>query len=131
MDSDGRRARELGVLSQQIATAHKPVLSEDMVLLLRSGQDVLWEPAIFAELGSTGVWDERPFVQRIRNRNFAFIITSGERGEIAFDRAYNPAVADALNAAYPVKEKLAGYIVYRMRPTQASGKAAAGERALP
>ena len=131
MDSDGRRARELGVLSQQIATAHKPVLSEDMVLLLRSGQDVLWEPAIFAELGSTGVWDERPFVQRIRNRNFAFIITSGERGEIAFDRAYNPAVADALDTAYPVKEKLAGYIVYRMRPTQASGKAAAGERALP
>lgn len=122
MDSNGRRASQLTVLSRQIAATDKPVLSEDMVLLLRSGQDVLWEPAIFAELASTGAWDERPFVQRIRNRNFAFIITSGERGEYAFDQAYTPAFADALNAAYPVKERLAGYVVYRVLPSQTDSR---------
>lgn len=128
LDSDGRRARQLAVLSQQIAAAEKPVLSEDMVLLLRSGQDVLWEPAIFAELASTGAWDERPFVQLIRNRNFAFIVTSGVRGEYAFDNAYNPAVAEAFNAAYPVKERLAGYVIYRTEPSQRPAAGNGGSR---
>ena len=110
LNSDGRRARELGQLSREIAAADKPVLSEDMVLLLRSGHDVLWEPAIFAELASTGVWDERPFVRLIRDHHFAFVIASGVRGEPRFDQGYNPAVAAAFDAAYPVKERLAGYV---------------------
>ena len=58
------RARELAQLSAEIASADKPVISDDMVLLIRSGREVLWEPAIFAELASTGDWDERPFVRR-------------------------------------------------------------------
>lgn len=121
LDSNGRRARELAELSRQITAANQPVLSEDMVLLLRSGQDVLWEPAIFAELASTGAWDERPFIERVRNRDFAFVIASGVRGEPRFDQGYNPAVAAAFEAGYPVKERLAGYVIYRQLPSHASG----------
>ena len=91
-------------------------ISDDMVLLIRSGREVLWEPAIFAELASTGDWDERPFVQRIRNGEFAFFITSGRRGHQRFDERYNPAVAEAIDAAYPVKEETAGLVIHRSRP---------------
>lgn len=129
LDPDGRRARELGQLSREIAAADKPVLSEDMVLLLRSGQDVLWEPAIFAELASTGAWDERPFVQRVRDGYFAFVIASGVRGEPRFDQGYNPAVAAAFDAAYPAKERLAGYIIYRTLPRRESAEASVGDQA--
>lgn len=129
MDRNGRRARELAVLSQQIAAADKPVISEDMVLLLRSGQDVLWEPAIFAELASIGVWDERPFVQRIRDHEFAFVITSGVRGEPRYDRGYNPEVSRAIDEAYPVKEMFAGYVVYRVHPSQTPAGATADDGA--
>ena len=111
----GQRARELAQLSRTVAAADKPVISDDMVLLVRNGREVVWEPSIFAELASTGVWDERPFVQRIRKREFAFFITSGERGDRRFDERYNPAVADAMDSAYPVKEKTAGLIVRRPR----------------
>lgn len=131
MDSNGHRARELTALSRQIAAAGKPVLSEDMVLLLRSGQDVLWEPAIFAELASTGAWDEGPFVRRIRNRDFAFVITSRERGDYRFHQAYSPAVAAAIYAAYPVKERLAGYVIHRALSSQTPGEATAGDRPSP
>jgi hypothetical protein len=109
------RAHELAQLSGEIASSAKPVISDDMVLLIRSGRDVLWEPAIFAELASTGDWDERPFVQRIRNREFAFFITWGQRGGPRFDERYNPAVADALDQAYPDKEELAGLTIHRPR----------------
>ena len=114
-DAHGLRARQLQTLSSEIKAADKPVISDDMVLLLRSGQTVLWESSIFAELASTGGWDERPFVQRIRNREFAFFITWGQRGHRRFDERYNPAVADAIDAAYPIKEEIAGLIVHRPR----------------
>jgi hypothetical protein len=129
-NGNGRRARELAVLSQQIAAAPKPVISEDMVLLLRSGQNVLWEPAIFAELSNTGIWDSRPFVKRIREHEFAFVIASGQRGEARFDNCYNADVAAAFEAAYPVKERLAGYVIYRTVPSQPSRKATAGNAAF-
>lgn len=113
---NSRWSRELGVLSREIRAADRPTLSEDMVLVLRSGQPVLWEPAIFAELGSNGVWDEKPFIQRIRNREFAFILTSGERGQEKFDRGYNQAVSRAIEEAYPIKQRYATYVIYRDRP---------------
>ena len=114
-DANSPRARELAKLSREVASATRPVISDDMVLLIRSGKDVVWEPAIFAELASTGDWDERPFVQRIRNGGFAFFITWGDRGFHRFDERYNPAVAAAMDSAYPVKEKIAGLTIHRPR----------------
>jgi hypothetical protein len=115
-DANSPRARQLAQLSAEIAATDKPVISDDMVLLIRSGREVLWEPAIFAELASVGDWDERPFVERIRKREFAFFITWGQRGFRRFDERYNPAVADAIDAAYPITEKRAGFIVHKPRP---------------
>jgi len=106
------RVAELEILSAMVREADRPVISDDMVLLRRSGVPVQWEPAIFAELASTGVWDERGFVARIRARQFAFFVTAGTRGQRLFDSRYNPAVAEAVAAAYPVRRKLAGFTVH-------------------
>ena len=99
-------------LQAMIRSADRPVISDDMVLLVRSGTAVQWEPAIFAELASTGTWNETPFVGRIRAGQFAFFITDGTRGTRPFDSRYNPAVADAIDAAYPVKRTVAGYTLH-------------------
>ena len=103
---------QIETLRAMVRSAERPVISDDMVLLLRSVVRVQWEPSIFAELASTGTWDEKPFVTLVRARHFAFFITAGVRGEKLFDSRYNPAVADAMDAAYPVKRKLAGYTVH-------------------
>ena len=100
-------------LGTQIRQANGPVISDDMVLLLRNGREVLWEPAIFAELASTGAYDERPFVQKILNREIAFFVTFGDRGSTRFDQRYNPAVSEAMAVAYPVKQKLGNLVVHR------------------
>lgn len=99
-------------LSARIAATDKPVISDDMVLLLRSGRSVLWEPAIFSELASTNLYDEGPFIAKIRRRDFAFFVTMGQRGWVRFDERYSPAVADALYDAYPRKEELAGLTLH-------------------
>ena len=112
-DANSERGRQLAALSREIRATDKPVISDDMVLLIRSGKPVLWEPAIFAELASTGDWDERPFIDKVRKRDFAFFITWGQRGFERFDERYNPAVAQAIDAAYPLMEKAAGLTIHR------------------
>lgn len=110
---DSLHARELAQLARVIAAADKPVISDDMVVLIRGGQDVQWEPAIFAELASTGRWDQRPFIQRIRNRQFAFFVTLDDEGRRTFRERYTPAVTLAMDSAYPYRQKMAGLVIRR------------------
>lgn len=110
-----KRVTELEVLQRLVSSAEGPVISDDMALLVRSGVPVQWEPAIFAELASTGAWDEFDFIERIRAGKFAFFVTVGTRGHRLFDSRYNPAVADAMETAYPVRRELAGYTLH-LRP---------------
>lgn len=107
------RAAELALLARDVRAATKPVISDDMVLLIRSGKSVVWEPAIFAELARTGIWDEKPMADRIRRGEFAFFVTVGERGDRLFDSRYNPAIADAMDAAYPARTIQAGFTIHR------------------
>lgn len=106
------RQAQLLSLSQMVRSTDKPVISDDMVILLRSGKPVLYEPAIFAELSSGHIWDQGPFIAKIRNRDFAFFITTDDRGSSLYDSRYNPDVADAIAAAYPKVRKIADLTVH-------------------
>jgi hypothetical protein len=99
-------------LETAVRASPRPIISDDMVLLMRSGKRVMWEPAIFAELASERVWDERPFIARIRAREFGFVVTVGDRGSRLFDSRYTPAVAAAMDAAYPRRRLIAGYVIH-------------------
>ena len=113
---DRSKGAELTALSAKMRQASKPVISDHMVLVLRSGKPVVWEPVIFSELASTGFWDERPFVGRILAGDFSMFVTNGEHGDKGFDHRYSPAVAAAIDVAYPVKEKMAGLVVHLPAP---------------
>jgi len=106
------RAPALAALSERVRGAVKPIISDDMVMLLQNGKEVVWEPAIFAELATTGVWVERPFVERILHKEFEMFITEGQRGDVLFDKRYIPPVADAMDAAYPVLVKQGDYTLH-------------------
>jgi hypothetical protein len=109
------RGSALEDLSVRIRHAERPAISDQMVLLLRSGKPVLWEPAIFAELAATGAWDERDLVERVRAGEFSMFVTQGDRGDKLFDARYSPAVSAAMEAAYPIKQKAAGLVVHLPR----------------
>jgi hypothetical protein len=91
-----------------IRESPKPSLSEDMVLLLRAGQAVPIEPAIFADLTSTGIWDQRPFLNLIQDHAFSLIILQD------YDEGrFTKEVANAVQDNYPFIEHLGDYIVRR------------------
>jgi len=101
----------LSQLTEKVRAASGPVLSEDMVLLVRVGKDVPWEPSIFAELGSLGRWDETLITDMINHRRFSFIVTVSQPGHGFHEARFNPAVQRAIETAYPRIEEIAGYLV--------------------
>jgi hypothetical protein len=109
---DGALYPEMSRLQAMVADTDKPVLSDDMVLLMRAGKTVPWEPSIFSELAGLGRWDESLIIDRIHARQFAFVITSGSKGDPVYDSRFNPAVDAAIAQAYPKVVEMAGYLVH-------------------
>ncbi len=103
---------ELQGLRERVHEAAGPVLSDDMVLLIKAGRPVLWEPAIFTELTAMGRWDQTPLLAMLHARKFAFVVTTGGPGEPAYDSRYTPEITAAIAASYPRAEKLAGRIIH-------------------
>ena len=103
-------------LVERLGRADKPIISDDMVLVLRSGKPVVWEPAIFKELGKSGVWNEQTLIERLKNRDIAMFITQGQSGGAILSTHYNPEVAKAVDEAYPVLETYGDYTLHLPRP---------------
>ena len=82
-------------LVRQIAAADKPVISDDMVLVMRAGKSLVFEPAIIKSLIPLGKWDPAPLLAMIRDHGFAFALT------YASDSMSGPLVTQAISAAYP------------------------------
>ena len=102
-------------LVARVRASTKPVVSDDMVLLRRAGQDVLWEPAIIAELGSAGVYDQKRLAAHVRRGDFGFFVTYGDRGDLIYDQRFTPIIADAIDAAYPRRERVGALTLHLPR----------------
>ena len=105
-----QQERNQNALIALMKPATKPIIADPMVALLRSGKPVLWESAIFAELGSIGTWDQRPFLAMIRNHEFAMFVTEGYGGE-----RYPSPLAEAIAAEYPVTQSIGKWVVHSPR----------------
>lgn len=118
LSAKSEKRAELGRLVALVKAAPQPVISDDMVAVLRGGKTVQWEPFIFAELAGKGAWDETPLVDRIRAQKFAFFVTEGYSGDNKYyDERYDAAVAGAIRTAYPLHRRLAGYNLHFPGPT--------------
>jgi uncharacterized membrane protein len=93
-------------LVREIAAQDRPVVSEDMVLLLRAGREVPIDPFLFRELARTGTWDQRRFLDLIDARVFAFVVSDHD------PPLFTPEVLAAIHRAYPRVETRWPYIIY-------------------
>jgi hypothetical protein len=110
---DVEQQQQLARLISWIRAAPKPVLSDDMVLLMSAGKQVPLEPAIFAELSATGQWDEKLELNLIETEAFEFIVTERNRSS-----KYTTAAAKAIDLAYPKQEDLADYVIHLPNDTR-------------
>jgi hypothetical protein len=89
-----------------------PVLSDDIVLLVFAGKDLLYEPATMLYLEEKGRWSPSDFERRIESHEFPFIITTSTQ-------FWAPAITDAINSTYMPDLVIGKYQLYK--PRQASG----------
>ena len=91
-------------LVRLIASATKPVASEDMTLMMRANKPIVFEPSIATELAGVGRWDERPLVEMVRSGGFAFIITTNNA--VGGTDRRSAAMDAAMRVAYPRAERV-------------------------
>ena len=102
-------------LVARVGASPKPVVSDDMVLLRRAGQNVIWEPAMIAELGSAGVYDQVRLAAHVRRGDFGFFVTYGDRGDVIYNQRFTPLIANAIDAAYPRRERVGALTLHLPR----------------
>ena len=96
-----------------IRKSGEPVLSEDMVLLLRARQQVLIESAIFTELAYSGYWDQRPLLNLVHSRAFTLVVMEETMKQAVAVGRFTNEVARAIEKSYPSVEHLDKYVVRR------------------
>lgn len=90
----------------------RPIVSDEMVILLRAGREVVWEPAIHAELAAVGRWDPEPFARRVCSGEFGFFVTFVANGDDVYEMRYPQRIRDAIDAAYPLKRAYGNFVVH-------------------
>ncbi|QYE33206.1 hypothetical protein KZX46_03610 (plasmid) [Polymorphobacter sp. PAMC 29334] len=112
LKSINARRGEDAELVQILGPVKGDIISDEMVILMRMHRQIVWEPAIFAELARAGRWDERIVIARIRDHRVGAVLSDGDRGSTWFDERYNPAVADAIDEALPRKIRVGSRVVH-------------------
>jgi hypothetical protein len=106
------REAEMQALSRIVRAATKPIISDDMVILVRNGKEIYIEPAFIGEGSRTGAFDQRPLLKDILSGKFSFFLTAGNRGDPMFDSRYSVEAAEAMDVAYPCKIELPGRTIH-------------------
>jgi hypothetical protein len=92
----------------RVLSTSKPVLSDDMVLLMRAGKDVVFEPATMCLMAEVGTWDASGFERRMESGDFGAIIVS--RPDI-----WDPRLLAALRKSYQLDGTSGRYQLYLPR----------------
>lgn len=100
-------SEDMDELYARIHAAAGPLISDEMVMVIRSGKEVLWESAIHRELDALGRWDPRPLASRIRGGEFPLIVTLAD-----LEDAYPPAIVEAIREAHPVTIEYGAYVAH-------------------
>ncbi len=93
------------------------VYSEEMTLLLEAHKQVPAEPSSVTFLSKMHLWDERPLVDRIRNGYFSALLVNTSLDD---SEHFSPAVRQAANAAYELRERSGDYLLYFPRQSAAT-----------
>jgi hypothetical protein len=108
---------EVAQLSQMVANADGPVLTDDyMGLLPLQGRRIYFQPFEMTQLSRDGDWDQRSFVKHLSNEKFPLIMIWSPpfAREIKQDR-WTPRMLEEIHGHYERTGRLADMVIYRPR----------------
>ncbi|HEY8151399.1 MAG TPA: hypothetical protein VIK51_20995 [Vicinamibacteria bacterium] len=100
-------------LRRAVVESQGPVLADEyMALIPLEGRAVAYQPFEMKQLAQAGLWDERPFVEYLRQRRFAVIL----RDTRYMSARWTPAQLAAMDAHYEEVGHAAGSAILKPRP---------------
>lgn len=118
--------RQHDALVESVRRERGTVLSEDPIVVARAGAEPKFLFLEMSELALAGRWDQSRFVRRLRDGEFAMLVSrydvnrGDERdGRIRF--RLTAEMRDAIRAGYRVAGRMGSYIVYRPSPSGDGG----------
>ena len=100
---DAELHRQTDAIIARIRASPQPVLSEDMVLNMRAGKIIPWEPIIITDLSSKGLFEERKILDIIANGGLGFVVLNSTSSEKPIcGLRFSDLVCAALIKAFPV-----------------------------
>ena len=106
-------AREVQQLAEYARTADGPILADEyMALITLEGRPVAYQPFEMKQVAQAGLWDERPFVEELRQRRFALILRDIQAKSVR----WTPAQLAAMEANYQEVGRAAGSAILEPRP---------------
>lgn len=94
------------------ATVNGPIISEDMVLLYKTGKPLYYQPFIMTQLASEGQWNPAPLINSLRRGDVTMIILTSEIGSTTHQGRFFAAFTEAVQTRYRLLEKTGPYMVY-------------------
>ena len=99
-------------LVERIAAVDAPVASEELVLLMRAGKPVVFDPPLVTARAASGTWNEAPLVSMVRSGAFAFMVTLDNTQGGSARRS--PAMDAAMREAYPTLERVGARLWFHL-----------------
>lgn len=111
-EPDGSLADYSQRAADLISPADGPVISEEMVLLHRSGQPLFFQPFIMTRLTQAGQWDPEPLVSAVRNGEVSFVVLYSEFGTERYARRFPKEFDLVFRARYHLVEQTGPFRIY-------------------
>lgn len=111
MDRFDARVDKETQLVRLIRATPGPVMSENLLALIRASKEVHIEPATVSFLAQIGRWDERPYLQLLDQQYFQMIVAVNLRGT----NRYTQAMTSSIDRAYSLDQTIGEYLIYRPR----------------
>lgn len=89
-----------------------PVISEDMVLLYKSGKPLYYQPFIMTRLATEGRWNPAPIFEKLRHGQIPMIVLVTEPGSRLYEDRFAPEFTEAITSRYRLLERFGHFSVY-------------------
>lgn len=110
LEASSRMERDLEPVRAFVATIPGEVVSEEMGLLIAAGRRVPYQFFEATQLADRGLFDDRPFLDRIRRQEFPLILVTTNLLRISRSQRFRPEFIAAVRSAYKLKSNAKGLL---------------------
>lgn len=99
-------------LSQIFSNTTGEIISEDSGILVLNKKEVLFQFFEFTQISNQKLWNQKPFLEDIKNKRFSMIVLSFDIDCFVDKERLTPEMVEAIKKNYRISDKIGEYFIY-------------------